>query len=348
MAGVLEFTANVLEFGYGALAFLVGVGVLVLAPGKRVNQTLSWLLIVDGLTLGGMASNMRSWEWAGPQVQAGADAATALGWALVVPMYLLFTAYALQGGVSRWLRTWAGRATMVILFALQLVVMFGPGGLLDQTRADALNAVLFVAPLIGAGVVGLVAAVQNLAQASGTETRRQARAYLLAFAIRDGAYVLAYVFYATTVENLDWSAEGILLNGWLIALQLAWLMFLALLVYGILSGQVLDLDRRVRILAARTLALGFVGVAFVIITESVERFLDISNPIVGLGAAVSLAFVFGPVESAVERGARRFLPTTPVALADYKFAVERALADGKVTPSEQRVLDDLTRRLRKD
>jgi hypothetical protein len=295
-----------------------------------------------------MASNMRSWDWAGAQVQAGATLVTVVGWALVGPLYLLFTAHALQGGVASWLRSRPGHLVIGLLAVLLLTLAFLPASALVGLGRTVAEDILFVTPLIATGLVGLIAAVQNLRRASDARHRRQARAYLLAFAVRDVAYVAFYLFYALARETLYWGEPGSpsnLLYVWLIGLQLMWLAFLVLLVYGVLSGQVLDLDRRTRVVAARTLALGLVAALFIVITESVERFLNVSDPSVGIGAAVVLAFTFRPVEHLAERGARRILPASPVSVDDYKRAVEHALADGQVTPSEQRVLDDLKARL---
>ncbi|HJQ93843.1 MAG TPA: hypothetical protein VJ874_06115, partial [Candidatus Thermoplasmatota archaeon] len=132
---------------------------------------------------------------------------------------------------------------------------------------------------------------------------------------------------------------------WLIVLQLAWLLFLGFLVYGVLSGQVLDLDRRVRTFAARTLALGVVGITFLVVVESIERWLNISNAFVGIAAAGLLALSFRPLERLAERAARRVLPAAPVSLKEYQAAIAHALSDGRVSRHEQALLDDLKTRL---
>ncbi len=310
MGDALGLTADVLEFGYGALAFLMGVGILVLRPDKRVNQALACLLIVDGLGLGGMASNMRSWAWAGASVQSGAEAAFRLGWVLIAPLYLWFTSQALRGGVAAWLRSRAGLLVIVGLLLAQGTIAFIDDGRFWFNRT-ATGVWLFILPLVGTGLVGLIGAFQNLRQAEGVQQRRQARAYLLAFSVRDVAYVAAYTFYGLTIESLDWSKQSAVQSAWLIALQAAWVVFLVFLAYGVLSGQVLDLDRRVRLVASRTIALGFVAIVFVTITESVERFLNVSNPIVGTAAAVLLAFLFRPVEHWAEGATRSILPSEP-------------------------------------
>ncbi len=339
----LDWTFAVMEFGYGVLALVVGIIVLAVAPGKRANQALSWLLIVEGISMGGIASQMREWTWAGARWVAASDAVADIGFGIVPALYLFFVGMALDGPIARALRRpWVVAIVSILSIALAWALATTDASVVNA-RSQLTLAVLNLITLIGSGLVGLLAAFQNLRLAEG-ENRRRAKAYLAAFVARDVGYVFGYSGLAI---NYFASADGEPMRSLLlIFLQGCWLVFITFLSYGIFTGSIVDLDRKFRVGISNTTAVAAVAIMFAVGVEVLESMFPGNDTWTSIAIAVALAALFRPIQSLAERGARRMLPGQAVSAEQYAEAIQRAMADGVITPRERRMLDDLQARVR--
>lgn len=342
----IQAVAWTLEFGYGLVALLAGILVLALAPGKRSNQALAWLLIVDGIGMGGMAANAINWGIWSDEVKAGLNGALSASFALVPFLYLNFVGTALKGPIASALASTKGRLSLAVLavawFAFYVFV-FKVEGIYDDLAA---NVTIFTLPLVASGLLGLWASVQFLRRAE-PEDATKAKAYFWAFVSRDVGYVFFYGSSAIFVYlgRADWlvGTGGYL---WLAGIQTCWVIFILLLIYGMLRGQIAGLDGKYRAGMANGAAGLAIAFLFVVGTESMERLFNVASDWLSMGVAVGLAFTFRPLQSLAEHGAHRLLPAGDVDVATYEAAVAKALEDGTITRREQRVLDELKARMR--
>jgi len=182
----------------------------------------------------------------------------------------------------------------------------------------------------------------------GSLARRQARAFLLAFGVRDalaGTFLIAQV-----VMSLGAAYDVVSFLGF----PVATLTFVALLSYGILKSQLFDIDIKIRHgLGTGTIGLVFLA-AFLVVAEVAQQFLsDEFGYLAGGVAAVALLMMLRPIE----RFSRAFATSlTPAAraIADLPKDERRTLfleqaraawSDGMLTPPERRMLDVARARL---
>lgn len=174
----------------------------------------------------------------------------------------------------------------------------------------------------------------------GSPARSQAKAYLLAFVVRDVG--MASLLLIPVLVGID--AYGLALNYMLAGTSLA---FVLLLTYGILRSQLFDIDLKLKWTLRRgTLAAAFVGVFFVASEVAQLVLSDVAGPLAGILAAGLLLFAMAPLQRAADRMADSAMPRvrdteeyrTVRKHEVYRATVEGALADGEITDRERDML----------
>lgn len=142
---------------------------------------------------------------------------------------------------------------------------------------------------------------------------------------------------------------------WALRLASVWLMF-----YAILKYQLFDLHVKIRIGVKYSTMTTIFAVVFFMIQETVKDFggslfggnSGDAGYVIGLLAAASLVFLFTPFQRLIERFSRRVVPPTSTenyekyrSMEIYRAALEGAMADKVVTPSELNSLRNLRAKL---
>jgi len=179
-------------------------------------------------------------------------------------------------------------------------------------------------------------------QPVGSPRRKAARAYLLATGIRDTWIVLAAAGFAASIlwgANLFGAAE-------FVQVAVVYLLSALLLSYGVLSTQLFDIEFKVKLAVEKSTIVAAFALAFLVVSEVVERSLGVQGEIFGIAAAVAVGLVFRRVERVAGRLANRLMPgvedtqtyRTVRKHEVYRAAVESALQDGEITERERNVL----------
>lgn len=131
------------------------------------------------------------------------------------------------------------------------------------------------------------------------------------------------------------------------------LALVGLVVVAVLRYALFDLDLRIaRSVSASAVGAAFAG-AFLLGSEVLERFVPVEGTVLGILAAVGIAFALRPIQHAAERAARALAPglaTTEAALDArkteiYRAAVVTARSEGGTSPREERFLERLREQL---
>lgn len=194
--------------------------------------------------------------------------------------------------------------------------------------------------------------------AARSSLRTQARAYLLAFAVRDAAWiVLSATSYlgglygnAPTRGAWTWLDNGGIAWGW--ALSGAFLVFA--LAYGVLRHQLFDIDLKLKFALHRGTVGAVFFAVFLIVSQLVQNLTTAAFGVVaGAVAAGLLLFILRPLERMATRVVDRAMPNTHDTpgyaqfrkMEVYKATVESFLVDGRITERERVVLSRLASKL---
>lgn len=333
---VLEALLGIVALGLAAL--IIGAG------GRRPeNRSLAVLLAVDGVGWFGLAAAAAS----GGLLLGGWSAVVARATLAASPwLYAWFVVRTLDVPLTRPFSTPAARRTFI---ALAIVVP-----VLLVTVLDSVPAYVAVRDYVGVtsgpnlivATWALFAAIQEFRQAAD---RRQAAAYVAAFATRDLA--LMGLFGAVLVLK---QAPGLpILAPTVAAVKVTLLVHLAYLVYGILSGQVLGLDDKVRLAIQKAVVLTAVAGIFLVLTEGTEMLVGAESPVMAIVAAGIITVVFQPVQRGATRLAEKVLPGSvpsgrlprKVRHAMYRKQAGIAWRDGEVRRKEREMLEELRQEL---
>lgn len=328
--GVMELTA-------GAAALAMALLVAAASPRRSDNRALALLLAVDGAGWLGIAGGLVNLGVA-PAVTTVIVRATvaASPW-----LFALFVVHALDVPLTRPLRRRAGTAA---LGGMALLVPTLVLGVLDDVAwYQAVNRYvgLISGPNVAVAAGALAAAVQWTRR---SRDPRAAKAYLNAFALRSVALLI--LFGAVLVAKNLAVDSRLLLVAETVAVSLL-VVHIGYLLYGILSGQVLGLDDKVRATIQKAVVLTTVASIFLILTEGMEILIGVDSPVLGLLAAVVITLAFLPIHAGAERLARRLLPQaarTPDMPRNERLAwlnkeVRIAMADGRLGEKERLMLE---------
>lgn len=336
-----------------AFLFPVVLAVVVFAsrPDRQQNRLLALLLVLEGVAIGSGTSFMYitddpSSTWA---FQALTDVV-----ALSIPwVYLLFLR-TIDAPLARPLRV-RGVGPILTLVALvapaaffvwkphfQTGVVRSSFAPYDVVAGPGFTELLYVGA--AAGFVGLAIALSAFfASAAGTQKRRQAKAYVVAFGVRDVGWALTVAAFVVRIPG-----SGTYIPATVIAL------YALVLAYGILKTQLFDIDLKLKwTVRQSTVAAAFIAVFFIVSEGAQVAFQSSLGPIVGLVAAGALVFVLAPLQRLGERVSDAAMPGVGGdsqylafrKLEVYKGALEEMLADGTLSEKDRTVLAGLRRRL---
>lgn len=251
---------------------------------------------------------------------------------------------------------WAFSGILLVLFAAQprlfiadVVLRTSPGG---GSYWDNLPGPLFSAAAMLAIVTylyGLLVAVSAYRGALTPILRAQAKAYAIAFGMRDAFTALNI---ALVVIVLGEGAPRRLQND--LGFPLIDGVFFLLLAYAILKHQLFDIDLKIKFALRQSSVAMVFAAAFFLGQEAVEAFISGSGTLYGIGTALVVAIAFRPIQAWGGRVANLVMPhvhDSPDYRAQrkraiYAAALESAGVDGVILQEERRVLerlrDDLT------
>ncbi len=352
---------------FAASLALAAAGLVFFAgPSRRINRIAGLVLFVDAIHIA--TSGMVS-------ITVITDPTSAYGvWilhtildALQIPLYLAFVGIALDTPLARPFRN--PRTLVAIsapIAAFMVFVLARPTDVVSRVypvdhwywnlwgeTGWPVTAVFLAATL--AFFYAFVAAVHAWRRAGSPLARRQGRAYVLAFGIRDlswgTGFGLGFAAYVGLLDPLSldrWAATFLFQTASLIA-------FPILFVYGVLKSQLFDIDLKIKwTLKQSTVAAIFLA-TFFILSEGTQAALEnrTGSTAIAIGGAALLLLFLAPLQRLGDRVSDAALPhvkdtaeyRTVRKREVYKAALESALQDGVVTEKERDVLATLADQL---
>lgn len=328
--------------------------VFVVAPPTRGARYLVAMLFVDGLAV---ITSYENLKYLNPMIESvGLPGIPRVmhqvsDWALVA-VYLPFVGMTLGSPLAKPLRN--PLVSGLILYGglgIALLVFFLP----DNVRQQ-FNVPFYIVICIALNW-GFVAALHTWFTASGTAERERARAFTLAFGLRDVIWTWTFAFFALAYYEIIGPGRDVIMSDprsfsmlFPLSYQLAVILYVPLVAYGVLRVQLFDIDLRIK----RTIRRGTIAAAFVatffIISESAANYLsDQFGTVLGVLGTGALIFFLDPIQRAAERLSNAAMPNTVDTpeyesfrkLQVYDSAVRAALEDGHISERQRRVLDSM-------
>ena len=204
---------------------------------------------------------------------------------------------------------------------------------------------------------GFLAAIHSWHIAANDTERDRARAFTIAFGVRDILWTFTFTVFAIYYFEVGGTDADAVLGEdgpwriWVPLLyQLAVIIYVPLVAYGVLRVQLFDIDLRLK----RTLKRGTITAAFVatffIISELAGNFLSAQlGAVLGVLATGALVFFLDPLQRAAERLSDAAMPNTVDTpqyqayrkLQVYDSALKAALDDGVIGERERLMLDSM-------
>ena len=338
LVSALALVATAMCWSLAVVLFRTGT------PGS-VARKLSLLLSIEGMTLitSGYIDLMMTAEltergWYEEWFQAQFIVHT-IGDCAMLALYPPFLAFALNTPLTRPLGRKGVRRGLLIGAAILAV--------LTVTTPLKLGATLLYISLTTLFTFALIASVQAW-QRSAAAARTRARAFAMAFGIRDvlWGYVYANValqIWGNTMGYVPEDANDPVYTIYLLGTLLA----VPMIAYGILRTQLFDIDLKIRWTIKQSTFGGVIIAIIFVISEGASQFLseELGN-IAGLLAAAVIVFFLAPLQRFAESVASAAMPntkSTPEYLAFrklqvYEAAVAEALQEGGISGKERKLL----------
>jgi len=323
--------------------------VYVVAPPTRGARFLVAMLVIDGLAVISSFENPDTVNrilgttfpyW--PQIHQASD------WVMIA-VYLPFIGMTLQSPLVAPLKKGVVRnAILFVGIAIALLVFFVP----EETRELFRNPFYVVICVVLAW--GFAAAVHSWYIATSEAQRERARAFTLAFGVRDVLWTynfafIAAVFYGAVQEG-DHGDPFAFHNILPFTYTLAVIIYVPLVAYGVLRVQLFDVDLRLkRTLKRSTVAAAFVATFFIVSELAGDYLSSQFGTVLGVLCTGALVFLFEPIQRAAERVSNAAMPNTHDTpeyesyrkLQVYESALQAALEDGHISERQRRVLNSL-------
>ncbi len=335
------------------LAWSFALYVFIVAPRTRSAQFLVAMLVVDGLAV---ISSHQNWAyvdrllgWSGIP---WADIHQASDWALIA-VYLPFLGMTLDSPLVAPLKVKSVRIfVLVVGLAMALSMFFLPDSARESFRVPFYIVICVVLAW------GFAAAVHSWYIATNVAKRERARAFTLAFGVRDIMWTFSFALLAAHFYGYIGSGQHPPPDGSIwrfivpFAYEAAVVIYVPLVAYGVLRVQLFDIDLRLkRTLRRSTIAAAFVA-AFFVVSEFAGLYLsDHLGTALGILATGALIFFMDPIQRVAERFSDAAMPNTRKTpeyenyrkLQVYESAVQAALEDGRISKRQRRVLDSMIR-----
>ena len=336
------------------LAWGFALYVLVVAPRTRTSRFLVAMLLVDGFAVITSYNNLTYLNpmlaYVGlPDVPPVFHQVS--DWALVA-VYLPFIGMTLSSPLVAPLKNpIVSRVILIGGLGIALTVAFLP----EEFHASFGWSFYIVICIVLAW--GFAAALHSWYIASSEAERARAKAFTVAFGVRDILWTITFAYYTAmyhgltevTVEEL---ADGSTRYGFLLALtyELAVLLYVPLVAYGVLRVQLFDIDLRVkRTLRRGTVTAAFVATFFVASELASNYFSTQFGTVLGVLCTGALVFFLDPIQRAAEGLSNAAMPNTVNTpeyesfrkLQVYDSALRAALEDGHISERQRRVLSSM-------
>jgi len=343
----LGIPAAIVAWGFALYVFFV-------APPTRGARFLMAMLIVDGLAVITSYNNLLYLnpllESAGlPVVPAGLHQVS--DWALIA-VYLPFVGMTLGSPLVKPLKhPLVSAATLFGGLGIAVLILFLPEDVREKFNVPFYVVICIVLTW------GFAAAMHTWFTATSVAERERARAFTLAFGMRDVIWTLTFAWFTAAWYGLigqgmeevpgEYNTYPILLP---LSYELAVIIYVPLVAYGVLRVQLFDIDLRIK----RTLKRGTVAAAFVatffVISEFASNYLSSHfGTVLGILGTGALMFFLDPIQRAAERLSNAAMPNTVETpeyesfrkLQVYDSALRAALEDGHISARQRRVLDSM-------
>ncbi len=334
------------------VAWAFALYVFVVAPPTRGARFLVAMLVIDGIavissydnaahveaTLGALGLGMEPWS----AIHQASD------WALIA-VYLPFLGLTLESPLVRPLKSplirnglmYAGLGIGLAMFVLPLEVR-------EHFRVPFYVVICVVLAW------GFIAAIHTWATATSEAKRERARAFTLAFGIRDVLWTFTFAmntlyYYGILGEGFS-DETGFMPEIVPFAYAAALILYVPLVAYGVLRVQLFDVDLRIkRTLKRSTIAAAFVATFFVVSELAGEILSAQLGTVLGVVITGTLIFFLDPIQRAAERLSNAAMPNTVQTpeyenyrkLQVYESALQAALEDGHISSRQRRVLDSM-------
>lgn len=343
----LGIPAALIAWGFALYVFVV-------APPSRGARLLVAMLIVDGLAVITSYDNL---HYVNSFLEVLSLPSVPLvlhqvsDWMLIA-VYLPFLGIMLNTPLVAPLKNpLISRAIMVGGLAISFSILFLPKQIQDGFNIPFYLLICVVLTW------GVAAAIHAWMIAPDGATRARARAFTIAFGVRDLLWTITFGTYAVYYFGLAGSGMQELENESStmslilpLSYQLAVILYVPLVAYGVLRVQLFDIDLRIkRTLKRSTVAAAFVATFFVI-SELASNYLSNQfGTIIGVLATGALVFLLDPIQRTAERISNAAMPNTVDTpeyemfrkLQVYEAAVRSALEDGIISERQRRVLDSM-------
>ena len=325
--------------------------VLVVAPPTRGARYLIAMLVIDGIAVISSYDNWRYVDQFLDSLSPGTywgNIHQASDWALIA-VYLPFLGLTLESKLVSPLKNAVVRNTVMYAgLGIALAMLVLPESVREHFRVPFYIVICVVL------TYGFVAAIHTWVTATSEAKRARARAFTLAFGIRD---VLWTMTFATNVLHYyGFIGEGFSDDTALMPVFVpfsyaaALILYVPLVAYGVLRVQLFDVDLRIkRTLKRSTIAAAFVATFFVV-SELASEFLSSQlGTVLGVVVTGGLVFFLDPIQRAAERLSNAAMPNTVQTpeyetyrkLQVYESALQAALEDGHISERQRRVLNSM-------
>jgi len=328
--------------------------VSVVAPPTRGARLLIAMLIVDGLAVITSYNNLL---YLNPLLESVGLPAVPDGlhqvsdWAIIA-VYLPFLGMTLTSPLIKPLKhPLVSGVTLFGGLAIAVLIFFLPDDIRTKFNVPFYIVICLVLTW------GFAAALHTWFTATSVAERERARAFTLAFGLRDLIWTLTFAYFTAAwygligqgLEELPgrYNSYPVLLP---LSYELAVIIYVPLVAYGVLRVQLFDIDLRIkRTLKHSTVAAAFVA-SFFVLSELASNYLSSRfGTVLGILGTGALMFFLDPIQRAAERLANAAMPNTVDTpeyesfrkLQVYDSALRAALEDGRISARQRRVLDSM-------
>jgi len=328
------------------IAWIFALYVFLVAPKILAARLLIALLVIDGIAVISSYGNsyiidayigLGETRWW--QIHQASD------W-LVITFYLAFIGVTVRSPLTNPFRSPAAMWGLIGVGSAMALWMF----FLDKEELTGFMPVLYPAIVITL-TWGFVSAIHAWIIANDEASRARARAFTLAFGIRDVIWIITFIITTMNVLGML-SPDGLVNQIMPVAYAMAVILYVPLVAYGMLRTQLFDIDLRIkRTLKRSTVAAAFVA-AYFLVSEVAANYLSSQlGTVLGLTCTAALIFFLEPIQRAAQKFSDAAMPNTRATpeyetyrkLQVYEAALQTALENGDISSRERQVLNTLIR-----
>jgi hypothetical protein len=327
------------------VAWSFALYVYIVAPPTRGARFLVAMLITDGLAVVSSYGNPPFINaWLGVPVITVHQIHQASDWILIA-IYLPFIAMTLDSPLVAPLKGKTTRTIFLVVGGLVALSMF----FLPLEAREAFRVPFYIVICVVLAW-GFAAASHSWYIARSEAKRARARAFTMAFGVRDVLWTWAFSMNVAYFYGYFGEGPGSWGTTVPLVYEVAVIIYVPLVAYGMLRVQLFDIDLRIkRTLRRSTVAAAFVA-AFFLVSELASTYLsDQLGTVLGLLCTAALIFFLDPIQRAAGHLSDAAMPGTQATpeyetyrkLQVYESAVQAALEEGGISDRQRRVLDSL-------